>query len=223
MTEECSNGRLCKSEIVRNAGKAVSQDVRSDPGEWRVCQDLAPVLRESDKRFSLDRSLKHGTGCRITLACLEQCHNRQSNRTNRRSLLAVPKPQTAIGCIDLPPVEIDDLPSPAACQRKCTNHCSCSRELIVPISITKQSTKKPVFVFRKPAIELLVGGLANSMCRVGLDNSILARIGKNSTEQTQCARPRTDATSHDRFAMLSGFLGHLSASILARTFYTSSV
>ncbi len=76
MTEEHSDGGLRKSEIVRDAGKAMTQHVPGEIGEWRVRKDLSPVLGESDKRFSFDRSLKHSTGYRITLACLDKLHNR---------------------------------------------------------------------------------------------------------------------------------------------------
>jgi hypothetical protein len=37
---------------------------------------------ETNERLSFDRSFKHGTGYRISLACLDKFHNRQSNGTD---------------------------------------------------------------------------------------------------------------------------------------------
>ncbi len=114
MADQRSDRDLGEAKIIRDAGKAVPQDMRCHIPKRRVGQELLPALGEVAHRIVDALAGKDiGAGSRGPLAFQVLDHG-QADRAHRRAFLAVDQAQAAAFDVELTPSEIDDLPASAA-------------------------------------------------------------------------------------------------------------
>lgn len=108
--------------------------------------------------------------------------------------------------IDFAPVEIENLAAPASCEGDHADHLGCGRHLLVRVCLAQKVIEKPVFVLGEAPIALLVGGLADPVGGVALDDPVLARIGEDGAEQADRASARAGAAAYNGASSLPGLL-----------------
>jgi hypothetical protein len=195
MTNQRRDSHLGKAEIVGDAREAMAQDVRCHIGQWRVLEDVLPMVREATER--------------IVLSLPGKTYVPTSSVRRRSRYSTTGKP---IGRMDSPSLQISN--------RKQLASVSASVHFKPIISLRRQSvsaiwrmmfhdrgvflllggvaehpTQYSILRLREPTLPHVVLWLAES--RVALDNPCFDGVGKDAAEKTDGTRGRSSTASDD--------------------------
>src|SRR5882757_2417736 len=155
------------------------------------------MVREAAERVVL--ALPREDVCAETVGApsLQIFDDRQPNRTDGVTLLAVFQSQAACLGVGLRPFQADHFAAPAAGQRKLANDVHGRSVFLVLGAVAEHPTQNSILRLRQSTLSHVVLWLADAMGRVAFDNTRFDGVGKDATKKTDGTRGCSSAASDD--------------------------
>ncbi len=182
MADERGDCDFGEAKVVRDTGEAVAQDVRRHTSEWRVLENLLPMVGEAAKGIVLAVAREDVGILPILAPFLEILDHWQPNRSGRRALLAINQPQATALRIGFRPHQLDHFRTPAAGQGDLANDVDRHGILFNLGGLLQHLAQSAIFGFREATVPHVVLRFAKAMRRIAVYDPGLDRIGEDATQ-----------------------------------------